>query len=144
MSLKEAIDFANSNPACYVGTCEGEQPRVRGFLMWFANETGFYFHTGTMKQVYRQMQSNPNVEICFFAQEPEEPAGKMLRVAGKVEFVDDIKLKEKLLKERPFLQAICADPADPGLVVFRVYTGEAYFWTMGNNTRENEVEHVKF
>lgn len=67
--------------------------------MWFADETGFYFHTDAPKRVYSQLVNNPKVEVCFFAQDAAEPAGKMLRVTGKVDFVEDIALKKRLVKE---------------------------------------------
>jgi uncharacterized pyridoxamine 5'-phosphate oxidase family protein len=40
---QDCIKFANENPVCYIATMDGDQPRVRGFLMWFADEKGFYF-----------------------------------------------------------------------------------------------------
>jgi hypothetical protein len=33
---------------------------------------------------------------------------------------------------------------NPMLAVFKIYTGEAHFWTMENNIREEHVERVKF
>ena len=144
MDYKDCIKFANENPVCYVATADGDQPRVRGFLMWFADETGFYFHTGTPKSVCKQLKENPKVELCFYNPDAP-PGGKMMRVAGKVEFLDDITLKTRLLEERPFLKAIATGgPEDPLLVIFRVYTGEAHFWTMENNMRESEIERIKF
>ncbi|OPX90402.1 pyridoxamine 5'-phosphate oxidase family protein [Pelotomaculum sp. PtaB.Bin117] len=144
MDLREVIEFANKNQVCYVATSEGDQPRVRGFLMWFADETGFYFHTGVPKRIYRQLVNNPKVEVCFFTQGAAERAERMLRVTGKVKFVDDPGLKKRLVEERPFLKAIVSGDDDPNLVIFRIYSGEARFWTMENNMRENEVEVVHF
>jgi pyridoxamine 5'-phosphate oxidase len=70
---------------------------------------------------------------------------KMMRLAGKVKFLDDVKLKSRLLEERPFLKAIgTGKPDDPMLAVFKIYTGEAHFWTMENNMRESVVEMTKF
>jgi pyridoxamine 5'-phosphate oxidase len=54
MEFKDCIKFANENRASYVTTVEGDQPRVRGFLMGNADESGFYFHTGAMKPVCNQ------------------------------------------------------------------------------------------
>jgi len=31
MELKDYIEFANKNPACYVATTDGDQPRVRAY-----------------------------------------------------------------------------------------------------------------
>ena len=65
MTFKEFIKFANENKSSYLATVEGDQPRVRGFFMWFADQTGFYFHTGAIKSVYGQLKQNPKVEVCF-------------------------------------------------------------------------------
>ena len=103
MNFKDCIKFANENPTSYIATMDGDQPRVRGFWMWFADETGFYFHTGAMKPVYSQLKKNPNVEACFY--HPDGKGGVMMRVAGTVEFLDDTELRGKLIEERQFLKA---------------------------------------
>lgn len=145
MEIIDCIKFANENPACYLATADGDQPRVRGFLLWFADENGFYFHTGATKSVCKQLKKNPKIEVCFFAPAPPPKVGKMLRVAGKVKFLNDLVLKARLLEERPFLKALgIGKPDDPLLAVFQIYTGEAYFWTMENNMRESEIERIKF
>jgi len=130
MNFKDCVKFANENPTSYIATVDGDQPRVRGFWMWFADETGFYFHTGAMKSVYSQLKKNPKVEVCFY--HPED-GGVMMRVAGTVEFLDDTELRGKLIEERRFLKAwgFTADSTD--LVIFRIAKGEAYFWTMETN-----------
>ncbi len=145
MNLKDCIKFANENPVCYLATVEGDQPRVRGFLMWFADENGFYFHTGASKRVSKQLKKNPKIEVCFFTPAPPPSAGKMMRVAGKARFLDDIALKTRLLEERPFLKAIgTGKPDDPLFEVFQIYTGEAHFWTMENNMKESEIKGIRF
>jgi uncharacterized pyridoxamine 5'-phosphate oxidase family protein len=137
MELKDYIEFANKNPACYVATNDGDQPRVRGFLLWFADESGFCFHTGTPKNVCKQLKKNPKIEVCFIA--PSQDPSKMKM------FIDDLTLKARLLEERPFLKAIgTGKPDDPLLSVFKIYTGEAHFWTMENDMREGQIEKVTF
>ncbi|MBM3132255.1 MAG: pyridoxamine 5'-phosphate oxidase [Chloroflexi bacterium] len=145
MDFHDCIEFANKNPACWLATVDGDQPRVRGFLMWFADETGFYFHTGSTKQVCHQLKENPKIEVCFYAPEPPPGTGRMMRVAGTVEFIDDIPLKTVLLEERPFLKSIgTGRPDNPLLAVFRIARGEAHFWTMADNLRESEAERIGF
>ena len=142
MDFSECVKFANDNPVTYIATADGDQPRVRAFAMWFADETGFYYHTGTPKAVWQQLTKNPKVELCFYN---PEGAGRMMRVAGAVEFIDDPALKERLVAERPWLLQIgISGPDDPKLAVFRVAHGEAYFWTMENNMREAEAPRVRF
>ena len=145
MELRNYIEFANKNPSCFIATAEGDQPRVRGFLAWFADESGFYFHTGSTKNVCRQLKKNPKIEVCFMAPSRDPAEMTMMRLAGKVKFIDDIKLKARLLEERPFLKEMgIIKPDDPLLAVFKVYTGEVHFWKMENNMRESEIERVKF
>jgi uncharacterized pyridoxamine 5'-phosphate oxidase family protein len=135
--IKSCIQFANENKLCYLATSEGDQPRVRALGFWFADETGFYFQTGSIKALYRQLLKNPKAEVCFYR--PEGIIGTMLRVAGKAEFVDDRNLKEKVLEERPFLKEYGLTIDSPGLIIFRLAHGEALFWTMENNLKPKEI-----
>ncbi len=145
MDLKDCIEFANKNPVCWLATADGDQPRVRGFLLWYADKKGFYFHTGTTKNVCQQLKKNPKLEVCFFAPAPNQMEARMMRVAGKVKFLVDVALKARLMEERPFLKALgTGKPDDPVLSVFQIYTGEAHFWKMENNLRESEIEKVRF
>lgn len=135
--MKDFINFANENPICFLATAEGDQPRVRALGFWYADETGFYFQTGAAKDLFRQLQSNPKTEVCFFRQEPL--AGAVLRVSGSVEFLDDIQLKKKVMKERPFLKDLGLSANSPELVVFRISHGEAHFWGMDTNLKPKEI-----
>lgn len=141
MSLKEYIDFANEEKVCYLATSDNGRPRVRGFLLWFADEKGFYFHTGSTKQVCKQLQKDPNVEVCFNRTGNEPGTSKMMRVAGEVAFVEDEPLKARLLEERPFLKGIGENVQ---LKIFRIFKGEAHFWTLENNLKESEIKKITF
>ncbi|MGA2676442.1 MAG: pyridoxamine 5'-phosphate oxidase family protein [Methanobacterium sp.] len=131
MDFKDCIKFANETPVCYLATMDGNQPRVRALGFWFANDKGFYFQIGAMKDTYGQLQANRKVEACFW--QPGEATGTMMRVAGEVEFLDDQELKKKVLEDRPFLKEFGMTFDHPGLIIFRITKGEAYFWTMKTN-----------
>ncbi len=143
MDLRSVTDFANANPVAYVATIDGDQPRVRAFAMWYADETGFYFHTGSTKDVCRQLRANPKVELCFYDPGEGQGAGRQLRVEGTVEFLEDEALAERLYEARPWLRAITGE-GDVRLAIFRVTHGSAWFWTMAANLREREQERVRF
>ncbi len=136
MTIQDCIKFSNENPICYLATAENDQPRVRALGFWFADETGFYFQTGTNKEFPKQLKKNPKTEACFYKH--EGMIGTMLRVAGEVEFIDDRKLKEKVLDERPFLKSFGLTIDSPGLIIFRIPHGQAHFWTMENNMKPKE------
>ena len=133
MDIKECIQFANENPLCFLATTQGNQPRVRALGFWFADETGFYLQTGEVKEVYRQLKKNPKTELCFYHH--EGTIGKMLRIAGEVEFMEDRALKERVLRERPFLKSFGLTVDSPGLIIFRIAHGKAHFWTMEDNLK---------
>lgn len=136
-TIKDSIDFANENKVCFLATTEGDQPRVRALGFWFADETGFYFQTGSIKTLYKQLIVNPKVEACFYHR--EGMVATTLRVTGEVEFISDYKLKERVLTERPFLKEFGLTIESPGLIIFRIAHGEAHFWTMENNLKPKEV-----
>jgi pyridoxamine 5'-phosphate oxidase len=131
MDIKDCIKFANDNPVCYLATVEGDQPRVRALLFWFADKTGFYFQSGTFKEHVDHLKINPKAEACFYNNDPKDSV--MLRVAGKVEFLDNEKLKRKAFEDRPFLQDMGLTSDDMRFVIFRIPKGEAYFWTLETN-----------
>jgi pyridoxamine 5'-phosphate oxidase len=137
MNKKDCIKFTNENPICYLGTIDNDKPKVRALGFWFADETGFYFQTSSIKEIPGQIQKNPNVEVCFYKH--TGMIGTMLRISGRAEFVIDHKLKEKALNDRPFLKSFGLTVDSPGLVLFRIAHGEAHFWTMENNLKPKEI-----
>jgi pyridoxamine 5'-phosphate oxidase len=140
MELKDVYEFANINPLCYLATVEGDQPRVRAFVMWYAGDQGFYFHTSAEKEVFKQIVSNPKVEVCFYATQ----SGAMMRAAGKAVVLNDLEMKKRLLEDLPYIKQMVKGPDDPDLVLFRVQDGDARFWTIGENRVEFKAEKIKF
>ncbi len=143
MKFQDYVKFANEHPVCWVATTEGNQPHVRVLQVWFADDNGFYFQTETTKSIYKQLKANNKIELCFYA--PGSELGTVMRITGKVEFVTDAALRKKVLSDRPFLNAMgVKGPDDPLLGIFRVHSGEAYFWTIANNMKEAEIKKTKF
>ena len=64
-----------------MATVEGDQPRVRPFGTAHIFEGKLYIQTGKVKDVSKQIHTNPKAEICAFKN------GEWLRVAG--ELVED-------------------------------------------------------
>lgn len=99
---KEILQFLKDNPKCYLATVDGDRPRVRGLLLYQADKNGLVFQTWGFKDLYRQLQKNQNVEICF----PNSDGSRQVRVSGRVEFIEDQKLKEEIVSERDFLKPV--------------------------------------
>lgn len=119
----------NANPVFHLATVEGDQPRVRGMLLFRADENGIIFHTASSKDLYAQIMKNPKAELCFFSN------GTQIRVSGVLEQLDDDKLKEEIFNHpsRKFLQAWKEMKIDNLLKIFRMKNCSAVTWTMQTN-----------
>ena len=144
MEFDDCVTFASQNPICYVATEDGEQPRVRPLLLWFADPRGFYFMTMSPKRFSAQLHENPKVEVCFYNGATELPEAKMMRLTGAVEFVDDAELVKKVSEERAALEGIIGKQLEPIAEVFRIASGEARFWTLMDILKEPELETLRF
>jgi pyridoxamine 5'-phosphate oxidase len=144
MLYKDCVEFAEKCGTVFIATTEGNKPHVRPLALQFADERGFYFQTEPVKSIYKQIQANKNVELCFY-DTGGGGLGKVMRVSGEIEFANDLDLKAKLLAERPFFKILGIEkPDDPLFVLFRVFKGEAFFWTMADNMKESEIERIRF
>jgi len=144
VELDDCVTFATEHPICYLATEDGDQPRVRPLLLWFADPRGFYFMTMSPKQFSAQLHANPKVEVCFYNGASELPEAQMMRLTGAVEFVDDAELIKKVSEERAALEDIIGRPLEPIAEVFRIASGEARFWRLMDILKEPELETIRF
>jgi uncharacterized pyridoxamine 5'-phosphate oxidase family protein len=138
LTFEEALSFASQHPVCWLATSENDQPHVRGMLMWFADASGFYFHTGSSKPLADQIGQNPRLEIAFSGE------GRMIRVAGRGEVMESEALVERLKRERPWVFDNAAAVPGTTVVIFRVAHGSVILWSMAVNCREKTVEPLAF
>lgn len=134
MVKEEIFKLINENPVFHLATMDGDQPRVRGMLLFRADENGIIFHTGSMKDVFAQIMKNPKAELCF------QCNGSQIRITGVLEQVNDEKLKNEIINHpsRKFLQAWKDNGIDAMLQVFRLKNGTAVEWTMASNFEEKK------
>ena len=91
--LKEAGTY-------YLATVDGDQPRVRPFGTAHIFEDKLYIQTGKSKDVSKQIQKNPKVEICCF----DGSTGRWLRLAGELIRDDRREAKADMLEHYPELK----------------------------------------
>ena len=127
MTSPEILKFLNAHPRCHLATLEDGRPRVRGMLMYRADEQGLLFHTGIGKALAKQVQNGAPAEACFNSPELQ------VRVSGTAQIVDDLELKKEIVAARPFMQPWVAQHGYGLLVVFRLVRCEAAVWTMAAN-----------
>jgi uncharacterized pyridoxamine 5'-phosphate oxidase family protein len=136
MEQNDLIALINRNPAFFLATLENGEPRLRGMLLYRADEHGIIFHTGTMKDLYRQLMANPNVELCF----NDWQQNIQVRVRGKAMPVDDPRFKEEIvnIQGREFLKPWVESMGMDILAVFRVEGCRAHAWSMETNFAAKE------
>lgn len=98
--MQEVYEFLKKCETYYLATVENDQPRVRPFGTIAIFEDKLYIQTGKVKDVSKQIQANPKVEICAFGE------GKWLRVCGKLVRDDRIEAKQYMLDCYPNLKAM--------------------------------------
>ncbi len=110
--MKEVYDFLKNSGVFYLATEDGDKPRVRPFGALNIFEDKLYIQTGKVKNVSKQMQINPFVEVCAFLD------GKWLRLEGKVVRDDRLEAKESMLDANPSLKGMYSATDDNTEVLY--------------------------
>ena len=98
--MKETQEFLKSAGVYYLATIDEDKPRVRPFGTAEIFEDKLYIQTGKSKDVSKQIEKNPNVEICAFKD------GKWIRVSGKLVRDDRVEAKKDMLDKNPNLRGM--------------------------------------
>ena len=118
MTLSTICDFLNEAGTYYLATAEGDQPRVRPFGTILLYDGKLCIQTGKKKDVAKQIDRNPKVELCAFT------GGKWLRIAGEMRELDDRDARVAMLDRYPELKAMY-DPDDGNTAVYCFTQGKA-------------------
>ena len=110
--MEEVYDFLKECGVFFLATEDVEQPRVRPFGAINVYEGKLYIQTGKIKNVSKQMQDNPNVELCGYVD------GKWIRVEGTVVRDERIEAKESMLDANPELKSIYSADDDNTEVLY--------------------------
>ena len=94
--MKETQEFLKAAGVYFIATIDGDKPRVRPFGTAEIFENHLYIQTGKSKDVSKQIEKNPNVEICAFKD------GKWINERSP--FVDDIR---DIINEYPYFEIDC-------------------------------------
>ena len=98
--MQEVYEFLKKCGTYYLGTVDGDQPRVRPFGTIDLFDGRLTIQTGKIKDVSRQMIRNPKIEICAFYGE------RWLRIAATAVEDSRIEAQEHMLAAYPSLQGM--------------------------------------
>ena len=110
--MEEVYKFLKEAGTYYLATVEGDQPRVRPFGTADIFEGKLYIQTGKSKDVSKQIQANPKVEICAFKD------GSWLRIAGTLVRDDRVEAKAHMLDAHPSLKGMYSAEDDNTEVLY--------------------------
>ena len=99
-NIEKVNEILTKAEVFYLATVNGDKPKVRplGFHLLF--EDKIYFGVGTFKEVYKQMEANPNVEIAAWDGE------HFLRYYGTADLTKNDTVVEKAFELMPELAEI--------------------------------------
>lgn len=93
--MNKIVEELKKTGVFYIGTVEGSQARVRPFSSCTEFEGSLYLCTNNQKEVYKQIMSNPKIEICGM-----EKDGTWIRINGTA-VRDDRDVARKAMLEDP-------------------------------------------
>ncbi|HBM76391.1 MAG TPA: NimC/NimA family protein, partial [Clostridiaceae bacterium] len=109
----------------YLATVDGDWPRVRPFGVVDIFEGKMYIQTGNVKNVFKQMQKNPKIEICAVGKD-----GSWIRVSAIAVRDDRIEARQHMLDNNPVLKKMyAADDGNCEVLYLKDATATIYSFT---------------
>jgi uncharacterized pyridoxamine 5'-phosphate oxidase family protein len=112
------VECAEQSDAFFLNTIEDGKPKSRPISFHMLVDDTNYFGVGAMKEVYKQMQDNPWVEICGLLGHGKQ----FFRYYGKVVFEEDDRLSKLALEQPgyPVMKKIYAEGTGNHFAVFHL------------------------
>lgn len=126
--MQRVVKFLQDNPVQYLATVGRDgKAKCRPFMFSFERDGKLWFNTGNFKDVYKDMQENPNIEVCI-----SSPQYQWIRISGKAVFVNDPVIKAAAL-ENPIVKANYETPENPAFEVFYLENAHAVIADFSGN-----------
>ena len=88
--MKEVVEFLQANPVQYLATVGRDgKAKCRPFMFCFEKNGKLWFCTNSTKEVYKDMQENPYIEVSV-----SSPEYEWIRLSGKAVFENNMEIKE--------------------------------------------------
>ncbi|EGT5619928.1 MAG: pyridoxamine 5'-phosphate oxidase family protein [Clostridium perfringens] len=127
--MNEVIKFLKENPVQYFATVGLDgKAKVRPFQFIIEEKGKLYFSTSNQKTVFSEIEKNPYIEICTAS-----PNFAWLRLNGKVVFLKDLEIKEKVLNSSELVKSIYKEATNPIFEVFYLEDAKAVIADFSGN-----------
>ncbi|MCK9227709.1 MAG: pyridoxamine 5'-phosphate oxidase family protein [Syntrophorhabdaceae bacterium] len=112
-----AIEYLKANQVFHIATVDGTKARVRPFGFSMNRSGAIYFCTNKTKDVYKQLSSNPEIEISVMGSDMT-----WLRVRGRIAFDESRDAKVQAFAESANLLKVYPKGADDETFVTFYFT----------------------
>ena len=130
--MNEVVKFLNENPVQYLATVGRDgKAKCRPFMFCFEKEGRLWFCTNNTKDVYKDIQANPEIEISV-----SSPSYAWIRLNGRAMFENDMEVKQGCM-ENPIVKGQYKNAENPIIEVFYLDNAKAVIADFsGNPPRE--------
>lgn len=126
--MKEVVEFLQANPVQYLATVGRDgKAKCRPFMFCFEKDNRLWFCTNNQKDVYKDMQSNPNIEVSI-----SSPNYAWIRLNGKVVFENNMEVKEECMNN-PIVKGQYNSANNPIFEVFYLENAHAVIADFSGN-----------
>lgn len=126
--MNEVVKFLTENPVQYLATVGRDgKAKCRPFMFCFERDGKLWFCTNNQKEVYKDLQQNPYVEISV-----SSPAFAWIRLNGKVVFEENLAVKEGCMNN-PIVKSQYQTARNPIFVVFYLQDAKAVIADFSGN-----------
>lgn len=130
--MSEVVTFLQENPVQYLATVGRDgKAKCRPFMFAGELEGKLWFCTNNTKDVYEDMQANPNIEVSVSSSSYE-----WIRLNGEAAFENNMAAKEMCI-QNPIVKSQYGEAANPIFEVFYLKNAHAVIADFsGNPPRE--------
>ena len=126
--MKKVVEFLQANPVQYLATVGRDgKAKCRPFMFCFEKDNRLWFCTNNQKDVYKDMQSNPYIEVSI-----SSPNYAWIRLNGKVVFENNMEVKEECMNN-PIVKGQYNSANNPIFEVFYLENAHAVIADFSGN-----------
>jgi uncharacterized pyridoxamine 5'-phosphate oxidase family protein len=126
--MREVVEFLQANPVQYLATVGRDgKAKCRPFMFCLEMEGKLWFCTNNTKDVYKDMQSNPEIEVSV-----SSPEYAWIRLNGKAVFENNMAVKEACMAN-PIVKGQYNEASNPIFEVFYLENAKAVIADFSGN-----------
>lgn len=126
--MKEVVEFLQGNPVQYLATVGRDgKAKCRPFMFCLEEEGKLWFCTNNTKDVYKDLQENPELEVSVSSSEYA-----WIRLNGKAVFENNMAVKEACMLN-PIVKGQYKEASNPIFEVFYLENAKAVISDFSGN-----------